>query len=164
MNKDVEKTFSPKRGDYVLVSDCGKTWSKRIYVGYVENAKLPHLIVAGKDEGTFLSGQEFSTAVYRFVKPCEEEDKFAELKEAYKQGKKIQVKLPTGTIWENTIAPQWNPSYEYRIKPEPVYIPFTFEDREQLRGEWIKRKGTQREYLITSVSPLDLTTAVGSIN
>ncbi len=37
---------------------------------------------------------------------------------------------------------------EWRIKKEPEYIPFTFDDKEQLKGRWIKMIGSG-DYLIT---------------
>jgi len=43
-----------------------------------------------------------------------------------------------------------NPIPEIVNKPlEDEYVPFTWEDRELLRGEWIRKKESKSEYLIT---------------
>lgn len=57
-------------------------------------------------------------------------DKFAELKEAFKNGAVIQSKVvfvDEPSIWEDVPNPIWNPKIEYRIKPEegPQYFNLT---------------------------------------
>ena len=47
-------------------------------------------------------------------------DKFAELKEAYRNGSVIEYRhasLPNAS-WKINNNPAWNDNYEYRIKPE----------------------------------------------
>lgn len=44
------------------------------------------------------------------------EDKFAEQKEAHKNGAKIQVKIQGS--FRDDYDPSWDPKYEYRVKPE----------------------------------------------
>lgn len=41
--------------------------------------------------------------------------------------------------------------FEFRVKKEDKYIPFTFEDREVFRGKWIRNKATNSEFIITLI-------------
>ena len=74
---------------------------------------------------------------------------------AFAEGRTIQAKyigIPNEGIWVDDPAPYFgNSKYEFRIKPEPKYIPFTFEDREELRGKWVRRAGTDNEAFIHSM-------------
>ena len=61
----------------------------------------------------------------------------SEIMKAYADGKELQI-LRMGVWGDCNIPPMfdWN-NYDYRIKPEPKYVPFTYEGREQLRGKWL---------------------------
>lgn len=64
------------------------------------------------------------TCVYRNGKWADvvEVDKFAELKEAYRNGAVIQFKNVCGN-WHPATTPNWDTSLEYRIKPEePIKV------------------------------------------
>jgi hypothetical protein len=79
---------------------------------------------------------------------------------AYSQGKTIQIKMLSGCIFGSRliIADEWvdlpndnacivsNPTdekyYQYRVKPEPKLVPFTFEDRELFKNLWFKVKSS----------------------
>lgn len=83
---------------------------------------------------------------YRLVEP----DPYKHLKKAKLEGKTLQV---FGSVfkWMNIdFEPSWDlPVEHYRIKPEPKYVPFTWEDRELLRGKTIVRvynNGDIQEY------------------
>jgi hypothetical protein len=67
---------------------------------------------------------------------------------AYGEGKVIQVKVGTGE-WVDikTTIDYLNYNYEYRIKPEDEYVPFTYEDT--LVGSIILSK-TEHKLLIVS--------------
>ena len=72
---------------------------------------------------------------------------------AFAEGKTIQsiYKGEGAQIdrWKDDNFPLWNnPLFEFRIKPEPKYVPFTFEDREELRGKWVRDKENQNEFMI----------------
>src|SRR5690625_4566251 len=73
---------------------------------------------------------------------------------AFAEGKTIQSKRPDEPDkWQDDHYPLWNdPNIRFRVKPEPKYIPFTFEDREELRGKWIRRKGINDELVIYNIS------------
>lgn len=75
---------------------------------------------------------------------------------AFAEGKTIQsIYKVEGAQdeWKDDNFPIWNnPLFEFRIKPEPKYIPFTFEDREELRGKWVKRKGSSNEVCVYNLS------------
>ena len=43
--------------------------------------------------------------------------------------------------WVKDLLPSWNFAiFEYRITPEPKWVPLTWADREFLRGKWIQAK------------------------
>ena len=56
--------------------------------------------------------------------PAVEADPYAELKEAYAEGKRIQIRSKDGAEWRDwsfSVEPLWNtPPNRYRIKPEPA--------------------------------------------
>ena len=60
--------------------------------------------------------------------------------EAYTQNKVIQGKEKDTNKWMDIqfpCTPCWLDNKDYRIKPEPKYIPFTFEDMKNVRDKWI---------------------------
>jgi hypothetical protein len=81
----------------------------------------------------------------------EETKKMMPIIEAFVAGKTVLYK--DGNIWVKlddlylTDAPE-----DYKIAPEKKYIPFTFEDRAQFRGRWIKDKETNEENQIIRIS------------
>lgn len=49
-----------------------------------------------------------------------------------------------------SLEPLWDWSdCDYRIKKETKYIPFKWQDREQLRGKWVRLKEKNEEFLIS---------------
>src|SRR5690606_9423472 len=72
------------------------------------------------------------------IKP--QEDPYKELREAYLNGKTIQMRSVSGN-WRDIPDPAFKADVKkYRIKPEIKLVPFTWEDREQLRDKWVKFK------------------------
>ena len=71
---------------------------------------------------------------------------------AFAEGKTIQsIYKVEGAQneWKDDNFPLWNnPLFEFRIKPEPMYIPLTFEDREELRGKWVRNKQSHNEFML----------------
>jgi len=47
-----------------------------------------------------------------------------------------------------------NPIPEIINKPVDEYMPFTFEDRELLRGQWVRRKVSKEEFMIIYIGQL----------
>ncbi len=47
-----------------------------------------------------------------------------------------------------------NPIPEIVNKPVDEYMPFTFEDRELLRGQWVRRKVSKEEFMIIYIGQL----------
>jgi hypothetical protein len=45
-----------------------------------------------------------------------------------------------------------NVHYKWRKKQEPKYIPFTYSDRKELRGKYVRRKGFLNEFFFTQIS------------
>lgn len=67
--------------------------------------------------------------------------KYSEVLKAYGEGKTIQAKSIMDNKWLDTTEPVFDFfRSEYRIKPEPKYIPFTFEDSKLFRDKWIVLK------------------------
>lgn len=63
--------------------------------------------------------------------------------QAYAQNKSVQYKEQNTDKWITILPPftaSWSDKYDYRIKPEPKYIPFTFEDRDMFKDRWIYSK------------------------
>ena len=61
--------------------------------------------------------------------------------QAHEDGKEIEYRNGYYPTWKRTPNPLWDWSTtDYRVKPEPEYIPFTFEDAEFLLGKVVKNK------------------------
>lgn len=75
--------------------------------------------------------------------------------QAYADGKEIELapNCYTNKIWKDTSNPAWDwNQFDYRVKEEPKqpeYIPFSFEDAEQLVGKVIKSKDENWIELLT---------------
>lgn len=69
-----------------------------------------------------------------------------EVLKAFEEGKEIEVRSSNYPEWEKCSNPSWSfATAEYRIKPQPTYIPFTFDDRDLFRDKWIRVKGCMPE-------------------
>lgn len=77
--------------------------------------------------------------------------KHADLIIAWANGVEIQYQYLIGK-WFDTKTPTWREDIKYRIKPKLEYIPFEWEDREQLRGKWVKHKNSDYEAQITGLN------------
>ena len=76
------------------------------------------------------------------------EDEIIEVLQAFKEGKEIQF-LYNETEWKKAGCPAWNFGMtRYRIKPQPEYVPFTWEDRELFRVKWVRWKFEDKEFTI----------------
>lgn len=64
--------------------------------------------------------------------------------QAYVDGKQIQYTDGESEYWIDVESPEWDPNYDYRIKPEPKYRPFKDADecwQEMLKHQpfgWVK--------------------------
>ena len=81
---------------------------------------------------------------YEFIDPTRYRIKESPIKEllllicAFSEGKVIQHKYDE---WIDEDHPLFNDNPEnYRIKPEQILIPFTFEDKDLFKDKWIKHK------------------------
>ena len=72
--------------------------------------------------------------------------------EAIAEGKTVQMILDNGR-WINLTEPGFvcEPD-QYRVKPEPKLVPFTFEDRELFRDKWVKVKDVDSEFKINKIA------------
>ena len=79
-------------------------------------------------------------------------DEMIEALTAFKEGKEIEFRRNTNNDWVELKAPAWNfNTFEYRIKPQPEYIPFTWEDRDLFRDKWIRLKTADNEHRINFI-------------
>lgn len=58
--------------------------------------------------------------------------------QAFADGKAIEYK--NAGNWKLATGPDWSNDIQYRIKPEPKLVPFTFEDNKLFRDKWIYSK------------------------
>lgn len=85
------------------------------------------------DDGAWCLANNTSTNAVFFKhyrrKPLIFVDKWAKEKQAFAEGKTIQSrKIYSLNRWGDDIIPSWSEEWQYRIKPEPKYAPFTRED------------------------------------
>ncbi len=117
------------------VSDYADFRDKIIRVVFMQkNGKY----IAWKSAETFEEAEkEIDSFIWEYARDI---DPFRELKEAYSQGKIIQVNMHSQ--WEDiTGEPIWNGDVKYlRIKPE--YVPFDYSDAEFLIGKMVKLKNS----------------------
>lgn len=88
---------------------------------------------------------------------------FLPLIQAFIDGKTVQgLALGSNTIWLDLNNPEFNGNIEkYRIKPEPKWVPFTYNDSILFLGKWIKAKHgkAHNAYLITNCSDVGVLAA-----
>ena len=72
--------------------------------------------------------------------------------QAWADGKQIQYRIDDDCEWEDINEPAFFPDCEYRVKPEPILIPFDFSDAEFLIGKAIKHKTLNYVELIKFIS------------
>lgn len=76
--------------------------------------------------------------------------------EAFIDRKHIEVKTIGDDYWLDCFTPIWDfYRYEYRIKPQPEYVPFTWEDRDLFRDKWIRLKNAENEHKINFIGSSD---------
>ena len=72
--------------------------------------------------------------------------------QAYVDGKEIETF--DGKVWHHVNIPFWNwNDVDYRVKEEPEYVPFSFEDAEFLIGKVVKHKKDKWVEMLTWCSP-----------
>lgn len=82
--------------------------------------------------------------------------------QAFCEGKPIQMYYNSINKWEDYISgePLWDwRNQNYRIKQEPEYQPFDFNDAESLIGNIIRHKATKSLSVITNVNPKNVTSS-----
>lgn len=80
-------------------------------------------------------------------------DEMIEVLHAFKDGKEIEY-FYANKKWVDvdTNFTQFDFSEgEYRIKPQPEYVPFTWEDRDLFRGKWVRWKFENKEFTIDCI-------------
>ena len=113
----------PERGEVIQASV-----TERGLIGAIEMTLLMLT-----DDGAWCLVNNTSTNAVFFNhyrrKPLIFVDKWAKEKQAFAEGKTIQSrKIYSLNRWEDNISPSWSEEWQYRIKPEPKYAPFTRKD------------------------------------
>ena len=123
------------------VSGDGTTWYPRV--------------VFGKKNGKYISWVEATTVeeAEKIIDTIDwnyarEIDPLLELKKAWARGEDIQYRCKSDD-WIDTQDPAWHPFYEYRIKPKPKYVPFTYEDAELFMNRIVISKDKSCKAVIT---------------
>lgn len=87
-------------------------------------------------------------------------DEIIKVLQAFKEGKKIEVREKTlhdDQQWKEMINPYWAfETYDYRVKPEPEYVPYT-SVLEVSRDKWVKE---ERSSVLSKITALDLDDAI----
>ena len=122
------------------VSNNGVTWVKRVVFG----RKNDKYIAWAYAETIEDAASNIETLSWKFAR---EIDPFRELKEAFERGEDIQIKLSFG--WVDATEPAWTIGNEYRIKPNPKYVPFSFEDAELFMSRTVTAKDKSCKAVIT---------------
>ena len=84
--------------------------------------------------------------------------KRATVEMAYAKGEAIEIRLRGTLNWQpvgEKTKPAFNWSmFDYRVRPENEYVPFTYEDRDAFRGKWItpKAKKYHTEMCINNIT------------
>ena len=94
----------------------------------------------------------------------EQLNKHWELVKAFKEGAEIQGFNIRTKEWQDVSAPNFYLDIEYRIKPEPKILPFTFEDAEKFVGKVVKKKSGGFVGLIVGCDINDCFTSNGTLN
>ena len=72
--------------------------------------------------------------------------------EHFKNGGRVQSKNMNGD-WVDSVNPSFDfCSWEYRIKPSPKIVPYTFDDAEHLIGRVVKHKKRPELMVVTLVN------------
>ena len=67
--------------------------------------------------------------------------------QAFDEGKEIEWKFRREKFWKEATNPCWNfNSYDYRIKPQPKFVPF--DEKDDLIGKIVRNEETNSSYLI----------------
>ena len=64
----------------------------------------------------------------------------ADIVKAWLDGATVEYRYPAEDIWVQCPNPSFSEGVLYRLKPEPKTVPWTWEDWERERPEWIKSK------------------------
>ena len=124
------------------VSCDGIAWYPRVVFAKKNDKYLAWTYATTVEEAE----KRYSTVEWNYAR---EIDPFRELKEAFERGEDIQIKLSFG--WVDATEPAWTIGNEYRIKPKPKYVPFTFEDAEEFMNKTVIAKDKSRYGVITYV-------------
>ncbi len=67
-------------------------------------------------------------------------DEMCAVMQAFKEGKTIEELYDRDTEWKVVETPLWNfHNYQYRVKPEPKYVPYDSVSEVE-RNKWVRKK------------------------
>ena len=83
--------------------------------------------------------------------------------QAFANGEKIQV-LNAINLWQDIVNTDFGDYKNYRIKPEPKLVPFTFEDKQYFKNLWVKSKEHDTLNSLVQISKDDVLMTYGVKN
>jgi len=120
---DITKPVMTRDGTPVeIISDKGR--EPYTLVGYIGNGRELDEWAA---DGAYLPGTKSNNDLENY-KPEPQPEEWAAEKAAFAAGKVIQYRGSESSMWHDTVFPTWQPCCQYRIKPEPQWVPLGPED------------------------------------
>jgi hypothetical protein len=155
MNLEVGKKYKTRNGQVACVASV-KGYGPQSAIGFIE-----------VNDSQCLPCQWFPTGEYFTDKmPCAN-DIVAEWDDTPDPGEGRRLispgeRLEVGDQWWCNGEEAWidtlqdgqlqGGDYVYRRRIAPQYVPYTWEDREELRGRWYRRKGDNSEFMVNYVT------------
>ena len=78
------------------------------------------------------------------------------LMKAYSEGAIIEFREKPELSWIEASYPDFLKHNEYRIKPQPKLVPFTFEDNLLFRDKWIRQKDLKALSRLSWFGPISI--------
>jgi hypothetical protein len=120
---DITKPVRTREGTPVeIISDKGR--EPYTLVGYIGNGRELDEWAA---DGAYLTGTKSNNDLENY-EPEPKPEEWAAEKAAFAAGKKIQYRGSESSMWHDTVIPTWQSCCQYRIKPEPQWVPMEPDD------------------------------------
>jgi hypothetical protein len=120
---DITKPVRTREGTPVeIISDKGR--EPYPLVGYIGNGRELDEWAA---DGAYLTGTKSNNDLENY-EPEPKPEEWAAEKAAFAAGKAIQYRGSESSMWHDTVIPTWQLCCQYRIKPEPQWVPMEPDD------------------------------------
>jgi hypothetical protein len=120
---DITKPVRTREGTPVeIISDKGR--EPYPLVGYIGNGRELDEWAA---DGAYLTGTKSNNDLENY-EPEPKPEEWAAEKAAFAAGKAIQYRGSESSMWHDTVIPTWQFCCQYRVKPEPQWVPMEPDD------------------------------------